>query len=457
MRQTPRVSVNVPVILHSSGQTWKGWAKNVSLGGAFVTLALKPEVNEVVSLRFTFSPPFPALEALARVVRTDNQGVGVEFLDLDVHSRALLHDFLISYWPRRLTVCPFCGRPVPLRARKRCPACRQLLNWRYYGMVKIQESEEMIGTSEAMRRIFSQIRQAAATDLPVLILGPPGSGKEMVARAIHQRSHRATAPFLEVNCGTIPREYLEAELFGQEKENSRAGRRTLPGHLERAQGGTLFLEEVGQLPLELQGKLLNFIQDYTFLRVGGQQPVRVDLRLISATDRDLKPLMAAGSFREDLFHRLGVMQLCLPPLKERGDDALIMAHVFLKRYATKLGKDLKGFTPEAAAAIQAYDWPGNVRELINRIRRAVVLTQNHQVGPEHLALEEVAFQAEPSFNGKSLKEARAAFEARLIGEALRHFQGNVQLASKALRVSRSTMYHFIQKYHLKQFITMSAH
>jgi len=326
------------------------------------------------------------------------------------------------------------------------------LAWPYHDAGKNPDFEEMIGTCDAMHQVFCLIRKVAATDVPVLITGASGTGKEMVARAIHQRSLRARGPFVEVNCGAIPRELLESELFGHEKGAFTGAHRTIIGHAERAQNGTLFLDEVGELPVDLQVKLLRFLQEYSFVRVGGRQPIHVDLRVISATNTDLQELIAAGRFREDLYYRLDVVNITLPPLKDRGDDALIMANVFLKRYAARIGKNIKGFTPEAVAALQAHPWPGNVRELINRVRRSVVMTDGSRVVPENLALEPVAREPEPVFNGKSLKEARAEFEARLVGEALQQFQGNVHLASKALKVSRSTMYHFIQKYQLKPYL-----
>uniref|UniRef100_A0A7C5AKZ7 Sigma-54 factor interaction domain-containing protein n=1 Tax=Desulfobacca acetoxidans TaxID=60893 RepID=A0A7C5AKZ7_9BACT len=456
LRQNPRVAVNVPVTLSNSGHTWRGWAKNLSLGGAFITLAANLEAHQLVNLRFALSPPFSPLEALGRVMRREPQGIAVEFLDLDVHSRSVLFDFLTLYWPTEISACPFCGQAVSSRGRKRCPFCRQFLDWRLYGAVKTREPEEMIGACPAMREVFTLIRQAAASDVPVLLTGPGGSGKELAARAIHQRSHRALGPFVEVNCGTIPLEYLEVELFGQQRRRAPDACGFPLGHLKRALGGTLFLDAVGQLPLDLQEKLLAFLKDFTLMSEG-RGPLRVNLRIIAASEFDLDSLITSGLFLKELYHSLGVLRIHLPPLRDRGDDALIMAHVFLKRYAAKLGKNLKGFTPEAAAAIQAHSWPGNVRELINRIRRAVVLAEENRIAPEHLGLEEEGLRFEPHYKGKSLREARAAFEAYLVRETLRLYQGNVHLASKALRVSRSTMYHFIQKYRLKPYITMAVH
>jgi two-component system NtrC family response regulator len=456
MRKSPRVPVDVPVTVDAYGQTSSGRATNLGLRGAYISLDSPPPVNAVVNLSFALAPPRHDLEILARVVRTEPYGLGAEFLDLDVHSRSLLYDFLTPLWPRNLTACPFCGQEVSKRARKHCPACQKSLDWRENGDMKEIDTEEMIGTCKPMRDVFCLIRKVAITDVPVLITGASGTGKEMVARAIHQRSNWAQGPFVEVNCGAIPRELLESELFGHEKGAFTGAYRTIIGHVERAQDGTLFLDEVGELPVDLQVKLLRFLQEFTFLRVGGRQPLKVDVRIISATNTDLKELIAAGRFREDLYYRLDVVNINLPPLKDRGDDSLIMANVFLKRYAARIGKEIKSFTPEAVAAINGHSWPGNVRELINRVRRAVVMCEELRVTPEHLGLDHQGVDAEPVFNGKSLKEARAEFEAQLVSEALQHFQGNVHLASKALRVSRSTMYHFIQKYRLKPDMLVSS-
>ncbi len=448
--------MDIPVNLDAYGQTFLGRVMDLSLQGAFISLDSPPAVNSVANLRLSMDPHFRDLDILARVARSGPLGVGVEFLDLDVHSRSLLYDFLTPRWPEKFVACPYCGQELPQPDHMYCPVCQKSLDWRENDNMKEIDSEEMIGTSKAMRDIFCLIRKVAITDVPVLITGASGTGKEMVARAIHQRSHWTQGPFVEVNCGAIPRELLESELFGHEKGAFTGAYRTTTGHVERAQGGTLFLDEVGELPVALQVKLLRFLQEFTFYRVGGRKPLKVDLRIISATNSDLHELIANGRFREDLYYRLDVVSISLPSLKDRGDDSLIMANVFLKRYAARLGKNLKGFTTEAIAAIQGHSWPGNVRELINRVRRAVVMAEGSRVAPEHLGLDESGGETEPMFNGKSLKEARAEFEARLVSEALQHFQGNVFLASRALRVSRSTRYHFIQKYQLKPYLNMVA-
>jgi len=299
-----------------------------------------------------------------------------------------------------------------------------------------------------MRDIFQLIRKLAPLDVPVLITGASGTGKEMVARAIHERSQRAKAPFVPINCGAIPRELLESELFGHEKGAFTGAYRSTIGTVERAKGGTLFLDEIGELPPELQVKLLRFLQDFSFTRVGGRLPMQVDLRVISATNSNLEEMVKSGSFREDLYYRLDVVNIHMPPLKDRGEDSLVMANVFLKRYASKIGKDIRGFNKQANMAILAHSWPGNIRELINRIRRATVLAEGRWLTPENLG-----FSGEMTpvciYDGKGLKAAKAEFEARLVAETLRKFHGDTSLASQSLKISRSMLYNLIQKYDLQ--------
>jgi two-component system NtrC family response regulator len=313
----------------------------------------------------------------------------------------------------------------------------------------VSDSQEMIGTCDAMLQIFKLIRKVAATDVPVMVTGASGTGKEMVARAIHQRSNRAQGPFVAVNCGAIPRELLESELFGHEKGSFTGAYRSVIGTVERAQGGTLFLDEVGELPLELQVKLLRFLQEYTFERVGGRKSIKVDLRVISATNRDLAELIEQNLFREDLYYRLDVIDISLPPLKDRGEDAIIMAKIFLKKHTAKLGREVRGFTSEALTAIQTHAWPGNIRELVNRIRRAVVMADGATITPDNLGLQLNTIKPEPFVNGLGLKEAKAKFEAEFLAAALQRYRGNVQLAAKALKTSRSVVYHLMQKYDIR--------
>ncbi|MGB8992771.1 MAG: sigma-54 dependent transcriptional regulator [Desulfobaccales bacterium] len=305
---------------------------------------------------------------------------------------------------------------------------------------------EMIGACDAMLHVFDLIRKVAATDVPVLITGASGTGKEMAARAIHQRSMRSKGPFIAINCGAIPRELLESELFGYEKGAFTGAYRSSIGTVERAHKGTLFLDEVGELPLELQVKLLRFLQEYTFERVGGRKTIKVDLRVISATNGDLKELIAAGRFREDLYYRLDVVNLDLPHLKDRGDDMLIMAKYFLKYYTSKQNKNILGFSPEALTAIQMHPWPGNIRELVNRIRRAVVMTESAWITPENMSLKISEINPEPFIDGMGLREAKKRLEIEMVTAALSRYQWNVRLAARALKTSRSVIYNLMEKY-----------
>jgi two-component system NtrC family response regulator len=308
---------------------------------------------------------------------------------------------------------------------------------------------EMVGTCEAMLEVFKIIRKVAASDVPVLVTGANGTGKEMVARAIHQRCMRHKGPFVAINCSAIPRELLESELFGHEKGSFTGAYRTSLGMVERANHGTLLLDEVGELPLEMQAKFLRFLQEHTFERVGGRKTIKVDLRVISATNCDLRELIAAGRFREDLYYRLDVVNIDLPRLKDRGDDALIIANTFLKQYAAKQGRNIKGFAPEAIAAIETHSWPGNIRELVNRIRRAVVMAEGEWITPENMSLTVKDITPESIIDGLGLKEAKERFEMNVVTAALKRNRGNVSLAARALKTSRSAIYNLIQKYELK--------
>jgi len=460
MRQSPRFSVTVPAAVDIGGDSFKGFITNLGLNGAFVALPVTPAAPQVVSLNFSPPKVDHRLEVLARVVRTSTNGMGTEFLDLEPHDLTRLWSSLVPLWPGKLGDCPYCGHPFTSKPQNHCPLCQGQLDIRAIDYLeRLEEADqkprEMIGTCEAMRQVFKMIRKVATSDVPVLVMGASGTGKEMVAQAIHQRSQRAKGAFVAVNCGGIPRELLESELFGHEKGAFTGAYRTTVGTVERAQGGTLFLDEVGELPLELQVKLLRFLQEYTFERVGGGKTLKADLRVISATNSNLEELIAAGRFREDLYYRLDVVKMELPPLKQRGEDVLIMANVFLRRYSSMIGKEIKGFTKVAATAIQRHPWPGNIRELVNRIRRGVVMSEGLWIAPEHLGFAigvppgGPSGALMPSVNGLGLKEAKVKFEAYLVTSTLERCQGNVLLAARILKTSRSMVYQLIQKYNIK--------
>jgi two-component system NtrC family response regulator len=453
MREFPRTVTNIPVTLEGSGASYRGTIANLALGGVMVRLSSPKLVPAVSNLRFAPAPQRQPIEVLARVLRLDRDTVSLAFMDLDHHTKSILADNIISSLPRFLEECPYCGGKIsPSGKKQQCPKCQGSLDFSKDKVPNLEvEGQEMIGVCNAMRQIFHLIRKVAAADVPVLITGAPGTGKEMVARAIHERSRRGDGPFVAINCGAIPRELLESELFGHEKGAFTGAHRTTRGIVEQAEGGTLFLDEIGELPLELQVKLLRFLQEFSFSRVGGRKTQRADLRIISATNCDLQEMIAAGRFREDLYYRLDVVNIAIPPLKDREDDALIIANVLLKRYASKLSADVRGFGSQATMAIQTYPWPGNIRELVNRIRRGVVMAEGPWITVKDLGLGAVSERSVGLMNGKSLKEAKAEFEARLLTEALKLHQGKAHPACRALKISRSLMYQLIQKYDLKRY------
>jgi two-component system, NtrC family, response regulator len=299
----------------------------------------------------------------------------------------------------------------------------------------------LVGESEAIRKVFALVQRVAATDATVLITGENGSGKELVAHAIHAAGVRRSGPFVPINCGAIPEQLLESELFGHERGAFTDAHRMREGKLELAEGGTIFLDEIAELPVHLQVKLLRFLQDKVVERVGGREPRRVDARVVAATNRDLQAAITAGRFREDLFYRLSVVNIAVPPLRERGDDLRLLAEFFLGYYAKHHKRRIRGFTQAALRAIQAHAWPGNVRELENRVQRAVILALDAYVRPQDLELE-----AEHEEGPQSLQDARDEAERRLLTEALTRNAGNITRAARDIKVSRPTLHDLLRKH-----------
>jgi two-component system NtrC family response regulator len=301
--------------------------------------------------------------------------------------------------------------------------------------------EGMLGTSPQMQSVFSSIRKVATAEAPVLILGESGTGKEMVAQAIHRRSARKEGPFVAINCSAIPETLLESELFGHEKGSFTGAHVQRKGRIESAADGTLFLDEIGELPALLQVKLLRFLQEQQIERVGGRQEIHVNARVVAATNVDLKKAIVEGRFREDLYYRLAVVVVNLPPLREREDDIRVLAHDFLRRSAAKAGKDGLSFNQEALRALSSHSWPGNVRELDNRVKRAVIMAEGRRLKSEDLELGGPLGTA----HGTSLKEARESVEREMIQRALRKHSGKIAPAALELGVSRPTFYELMEK------------
>jgi two-component system, NtrC family, response regulator len=306
--------------------------------------------------------------------------------------------------------------------------------------------EGMLGTSPQVQAVFASLRKVATSNAPVLILGESGTGKEMAALAIHRRSSRKNGPFIAINCSAIPETLLESELFGHEKGSFTGAHAQRKGRIEMAHGGTLFLDEIGEIPLSLQVKLLRFLQEQRVERVGGRQEIDVDTRVIAATNADLKKAMLEGRFREDLYYRLAVVTLQLPPLREREGDVRVMAQEFLRRFAVENGKDGLAFDPEASRALTRHSWPGNIRELENRVKRAVIMAEGKRITAEDLELSDPL--AVPV--GSTLKEAREHVEREMIHQALRKHSGRIAPAAAELGISRPTLYELMEKLNIQK-------
>ena len=306
--------------------------------------------------------------------------------------------------------------------------------------------EMLIGESDAMRALEQQIRSAAPSNSRVLITGENGSGKEIVARALHRWSHRAEQAFVDVNCAAIPEELIESELFGHRKGAFTGAIDERKGKFELADGGTLFLDEVGDMSVRTQAKVLRVLQEQTFQKVGGQQPITVDVRVIAATNKDLQAEIARGTFRDDLFYRLNVLPIDVPPLRARGNDVILLAEHFLRRFAAETGTPRKRLSSGAAAKLKAYHWPGNVRELRNVTERLAILLRGDTIEADDVQLgARTAAPAEISAE-LTLKEARDAFEKQFILARLRDFAGNVSRTADALGVERSNLYRKLHAY-----------
>ncbi|SPD74964.1 Two component, sigma54 specific, transcriptional regulator, Fis family [uncultured Desulfobacterium sp.] len=352
----------------------------------------------------------------------------------------------------RLGVTDFCPKPVDLEdlevlinrafrmheieaASERYPASNA--SYTFYGM---------LGTSPVMRKLFTKISRAAANDFPVLILGETGTGKEMIAQTVHLLSQRREKPFVVVNCGAIPEQLLESELFGHEKGAFTGAYSSRKGKFEDANGGTIFLDEIGELPLAMQVKLLRTLQEGTVERIGGRKPIPLSFRIIAATNADLKQAVAGGLFRQDLYYRLNVIPLTAPPLRDREDDVITLTSHFIEqeRKALRLGR--LTLSPAALAAIKAHPWPGNVRELKNAVRRALATVNGTAIQPEDLGLSgpEMGDKETPGID--SLAETKRRAEAEAVRQALALSGNNISQAARLLSVSRPTLHDLLKKY-----------
>ncbi len=331
-------------------------------------------------------------------------------------------------------------------------------------------ADALIGKSKPMQEVYKAIGRVAPTDATVLIRGESGTGKELVARALYQHSLRSAKPFLVINCVAIPETLLESELFGYEKGAFTGAVNRRVGKFEQAHGGTVFLDEIGDMPFSIQAKILRLLQEKSIERLGGREPIPVDVRIIAATNRDLEAALAQGRFREDLYYRLKVVTLGLPPLRERSQDITLLAEYFLSRFAREMGMGNPGVTAEAKLLLQNYQWPGNVRELANAMQKALIFSRGYPIHPEDVSraiggqtlsqeasvvqadeiVRQWARQSLVSGDGKDVfEECMDHFASLLISEALDLTGGNRSRAAKLLGISRPTLLSKIDKYRLK--------
>jgi len=354
-----------------------------------------------------------------------------------------------------LGAADFCEKPIDLKT----------LNTILSRAFKIHELEEanrriqrqtcqsgslcgILGISPVMEDMFKRLKHASKTDYPVIITGNTGTGKEMVAHAVHSLSQRAEKPLIIINCGAIPENLLESELFGHEKGAFTGAASRKIGKFELADQGTIFLDEMGELPLPLQVKLLRFLQESTFERVGGAKTIALNVRIIAATNTKMEDAVKKGTFREDLFYRLNVVPLKIPNLKDRKDDILLLAHHFLLKESRKLQRGQTLFSPSALSALTSQDWPGNVRELQNRIRRALGSSVDRVITPLDLGFEEIPMEKKVR-KLPTLKEAREAAEKKAVRQALAISGNNISQAAKLIQISRPTLHDLLKKHDIK--------
>ncbi|MCB1931586.1 MAG: PEP-CTERM-box response regulator transcription factor [Candidatus Accumulibacter sp.] len=319
-------------------------------------------------------------------------------------------------------------------------------NQRLQSMQQPDVLSGLITRDPALLRVCRTIEKVSVSDATVLLLGESGTGKEIMARAVHESSTRRGERFVAINCAAIPENLLESELFGYEKGAFTGAARTTPGKIETANGGTLMLDEIGDLPHPLQAKLLRFLQERVVERIGGRQEIPVNVRIVCATHQNLKGLISDGRFREDLYYRLAEIVVNIPPLRDRPGDSALLAHAFVRRFAAEQNRGAMTMREDAVRAIEAHDWPGNVRELENCIKRAVIMADGNQLTADDIGLSEAGMQDAPVLD---LRHARDDAERRVIIAALARADGNVVRAADLIGVSRPTLYDLMHRFGLK--------
>ena len=346
-----------------------------------------------------------------------------------------------AFTPKKLEIATtFAAQAALLIMLKRQLGDLEADRTRLAQIVEARRFGAMIGACESMEKVYHRIRKVAPTDISVLITGETGTGKELIAQEIHKSSPRASEPFVAINCGAIPGELLESELFGHVKGAFTGASQDRAGRFQQAHGGTLFLDEIGEMPIHLQVKILRAIQEKQVMPVGGIKTQNVDIRVLAATHRNLESAIEAGEFREDLYYRLNVVEIELPPLRDRGEDLMLLARFMLKRARDEYGSNVKDFAPRAVSLMKNYSWPGNVRELENRVKKAAVLCDGQVISPEDLGLSEANLK--PLL---PLAAAKDAFQRDYVNQVLERFAGNRTKAAEALGVDPRTIFRHLEK------------
>ncbi len=481
-----RCKVDLPVSVITMNNGEKGILEtsarfsSISLGGGYINEYISDKKNKIIGLKYDL-PSHGEFEILGEVMRSEGKGFATRFYNLNRDAKIKLWDYIKDNLADDLT-CPYCGKGHTQKLRS-CDTCGwgmnihsqnyivdhekesfinrleskskqfsiediyKTLNYVDVEILKIGKNldinEEFVGSSQGLLNVFSMIRKVAPTDIPVLITGESGTGKELTAMAIHERSQRRNKPFVTINCAAIPENLIEAELFGHEKGAFTGAYNSKMGKFEYAEGGTIFLDEIGELSLQLQSKILRFLEDRIVERIGKNGGKKVDVRLVAATNRELKNAIASGSFRKDLFYRLDVFNIHLPPVRDRGDDKVILARYFLNKFSKEMNLT-KTFSAETIESIKRYDWPGNVREIINKIRRSVVVSKELAITPQDMDLEVPA----DSEVLTSLREERYSMEKQKLIEALKHCNNNISKVARVLGISRPSVYSLRKKYNI---------
>jgi len=482
-----KVDLPVAVILKNNGgkgvSEKKAKFTSLSLGGGFIDFKTGVSEKNVIGLKYDL-PRHGEFEILGEITRQEKSGFATRFYNLNRDAKIKLWDYIKDNIKDDLS-CPYCGNKSVQKLRN-CDKCGWNLNfysqeyiveheresfinrlvqksksfsledmYNYYMLnfidveiLKIGKNldinEEFVGSSQSILNVFSMIRKIAPTDIPVLITGESGTGKELTAMALHERSNRKNKSFMTINCAAIPDNLLEAELFGHEKGSFTGAHAIKIGKFEYADGGTIFLDEIGELSPNLQSKLLRFLEDKIVEKIGSNEGRKVDVRLIAATNKDLKSAIAKGSFRKDLFYRLDVFNISLPPVRDRGEDKVILVRYFLNKFSREMNVS-KSFSTESIDAVKGYDWPGNVREIINKVRRAVVMSKDSEVTPADMDLTVPTMQTDEL---TSLKEVRYSMEKQKLIEALKHCNNNISKVSRVLGISRPSVYSLRKKYNI---------